>query len=61
MPEINPCADEHVKVVIPLKNVEELTEIEGPLGRRMLPWKVEGSPEVLAIAILFAPGTLVIL
>ena len=60
-PATNPCADAHVKVVIPLENVEELTEIEGPLGRTIWFAIISGSPEVLAIEILFGVGMLVIL
>tara|TARA_B100000085_G_scaffold188072_1_gene172010 strand:- start:277 stop:477 length:201 start_codon:yes stop_codon:yes gene_type:complete len=61
LPATNPCADEHVKVVIPLENVEESTEIEGPVLMTICPCLIGGSPAVCEIPILFAVGTFAIL
>ena len=61
LPATNPCDDEHVKVVIPLKKSEEVTETDGPGINdymTLFDWWITSS---LAIPILFTAGTLVIL
>ena len=62
LPESNPCPDEKMKVLIPDEEfwILEVT-MDGPTLNVYCPVLIVGSPDVLAIAIWFLEGILVIL